>query len=139
MGEGSTSRGEKKRQDDAGGRRSADPLASITYLSQESLDQLEDALASRKKLTQRFLKEIEKEIAEAMKMLRLLGSPWKHGDRTEYEFMRIALDKALTARKKERRERLLQAWRDLLELRQKRIELLRELAALGSVGKQPEE
>ena len=45
--------------------------------------------------------------------------------------MRISLDKALTARKKERRERLLQSWRDLLELRQKRLELLREVAALG--------
>jgi hypothetical protein len=44
--------------------------------------------------------------------------------------MRVSLDKALIARKKERRERLLQSWRDLLELRQRRIELLRELAAL---------
>lgn len=51
-------------------------------------------------------------------MLRHLGHPWQRGDRTEYEFMRIALDKALTSRKKERRERLLQDWRDLLELRE---------------------
>lgn len=45
--------------------------------------------------------------------------------------MRISLDKALTARKKERRERLLQAWKDLLDLKDKKGELKREKLALG--------
>lgn len=95
------------------------------------VSEVEAALQERKGLSQRFLKEIEKEIAEATKMLRLLGDPWKHGpDSLQYEFMRIALDKALTARKKERRERLLQSWKDLFELKQKMIELERDVAAL---------
>lgn len=112
----------------------SDPLAEIAALSETSLQETEEAIAARHALTERFLKEIEKEIAEAMKMLRHLGHPWQRGDRTEYEFMRIALDKALTSRKKERRERLLQDWRDLLELRERRIEMMREAMALGAAG-----
>jgi len=113
----------------------SDPLTQIFHLSTRALQDAEEAISSRKELTIKFLKEIEKEIAEAVKMLRLLGAPWKHGDRTEYEFMRISLDKALTARKKERRERLLQSWKDLMDLNQKRLELLRENMALSTVGK----
>ena len=52
---------------------------------------------------------------------------------------RIRLDKALTATKKERREWLLQSWKDLLELGQKRIEFLREVSALGTVEREPGE
>jgi hypothetical protein len=125
-----TGNGSAGKKENKGGRR-ADPISEITGLSEQALEETEDALAARRKLTQRFLREIEKEIAEALRMLRNLGQPWQRGDRTEYEFMRISLDKALTARKKERRERLLQSWRDLMELRQRRLELLRELAGLG--------
>lgn len=112
-----------------------DPLTQIAQLSDQALHESNEAIVARQKLTRRFLKEIEKEIAEAMKMLRFLGDPWKHGDRTEYEFMRISLDKALTARKKERRERLLQAWKDLLDLKEKKRELERENLALREVGR----
>ena len=112
---------------------STDPISIISKLSSQALQDTEDAIASRKKLTQRFLKEIEKEIAEALKMLRLLGDPLKRGHLPEYEFMRISLDKALTARKKERRERLLQEWRDLLDLYQKRIDLLKAHVALKGI------
>jgi len=66
-------------------------------------------------------------------MLELPGDHWKHGDKTDYEFMRISLDKALTARKKERRERLLQEWKDLLDLKVKRLELLKENVAMNSI------
>lgn len=110
---------------------SSDPLTSIRSLAQRALDQNKQSVCARRKLTQRFLKEIEKEIAEAKRMLDRLGQPWQRGDRTEYEFMRIALDKAMTSRKKERRERLLQSWGDLLKLKEKRLELLREAMALG--------
>lgn len=112
-------------------QKNEDPLESLRRLSEESLATTTEAIIDRRQLTVRFLEEIEKEIREAMKMLRHLGAPWIRGERTEYEFMRIALDKALTARKKERRERLLQSWKDLLELQRRRIELLRELQALG--------
>lgn len=115
--------------------RTRDPLLQISRLSEQALLEAEDAIASRKELTQRFLKEIEKEIAEAVRMLRLLGEPWKHGDKTEYEFMRISLDKALTARKKERRERLLQSWKDLLDLMEKKRDLIKENLAFQGVGR----
>ena len=120
--------------------KSWDPLSDIAGLSDRSLQDVGTAIDDRRKLTRRFLREIEKEIAEAIKMLRLLGDPWKRGDRTDYEVMRISLDKALTARKKERRERLLQEWKDLLALREKQLELLREQIALsaGRDGKKPE-
>ena len=109
----------------------SDPISEIASLSAEALHETEGAISRRRELTQRFLREIEKEIAETLKMLHLLGDPWKHGDRTEYEFMRISLDKAMTARKKERRARLLEEWKDLLALRERRLELLRENLALG--------
>ncbi len=39
-------------------------------------------------------------------------------------------DKVLTARKKDRREQLLRSWRDLMELEERRTELLKGLSAL---------
>ncbi len=119
-----------------------DPLSEMLSHSHHHLQSTEDAITSRRSLTQRFLREIEKEIAEAVRMLRFLGDPWKHGDRTEYEFMRISLDKALTARKKERRARLLEEWKDLLALRERQLDLLKENLALdsaSSVGRKPKQ
>ena len=113
----------------------ADPLREIARLTDQALKETDEALLDRTALTQRFLREIELEIREALKMLRALGDPWKHGDRTDYEVMRIALDKALTARKKERRDRLLTSWRDMLELKERQLALLKEASALGMVGK----
>ena len=116
-----------------------DPLQAIAHLSDRSIQETDTAIKDREKLTQRFLREISKEIAEALRMLRFLGDPWKRGDRTDYEVMRISLDKALTARKKERRERLLQHWKDLLALRERQLDLLRENIALSEVGRDDEE
>lgn len=124
----------KKPKENPPSNSSSDPLAQFSQFSQRALQDTSEAIVSRKELTRLFLREIEKEIAEAVKMLKLLGDPWKHGDRTEYEFMRISLDKALTARKKERRERLLQSWKDLLDLNEKRLELAKENSALQLAG-----
>lgn len=108
-----------------------DLLSRINGLSRQALEDTDQAISARRKLTQRFLREIEKEIHEAQRMLRFLGHPWQRGDRTDYEVMRISIDKALTARKKERRDRLLASWKDLLELKAKRRELEREVLAWG--------
>ena len=62
--------------------------------------------------------------------LRFLREPWQRGDRSDYEFMRIALDKALTARKKGRHTGLLEEWKDLLALRERRLELQRDVTVL---------
>ena len=113
----------------------ADPLTAIRFLTGRAILENEKALTSREKLTERFLKEIGREIAEAKRFLNLLGHPWKHGEKSvEYEFMRISLDKAMTARKKDRRAELLRSWSDLLKLKEKRLELLREAIALGEDG-----
>jgi len=114
-----------------GGGKTPDVLDDLAQLKDLELEGTTEAIIERRQLTVRFLEEIEKEIREALRMLRRLGEPWSHGEETSYEFMRLAIDKALTARKKERRERLLQNWKDLLELQKRRIELLRELRALG--------
>jgi len=114
-----------------------DLLDQIADISNQALTETEEAISTRQKLTRQFLYEIEKEIREAMRMLKFLGDHWKHGDKTEYEFMRISLDKALTARKKERRERLLQEWKDLLDLRVKRLELFKENVAMNSIDVSP--
>lgn len=110
-----------------------DPFAQFAELSNRALAETKEAIISRQRLTKRFLNEIEKEIQEAIKMLKFLGDHWKHGDKTDYEFMRISLDKALTSRKKERRERLLQSWKDLLALNEKRLELLKENVAMNNI------
>jgi len=110
-----------------------DLLDQMADISNQALTETEEAMSTRQKLTRRFLYEIEKEISEAIRMLKFLGDHWKHGDKTDYEFMRISLDKALTARKKERRERLLQEWKDLLDLKVKRLELLKENVAMNSI------
>ena len=110
----------------------SDPLTAIRFLTGRALLVNEKALTSREKLTERFLKEIGGEIAEAKRFLNLLGHPWKHGEKSvEYEFMRISLDKAMTARKKDRRAEMLRSWSDLLKLKEKRLEFLREAIALG--------
>ena len=122
---------EEKPRNQTGKKPAAkDPLRDIAHLTEETLKQTEDAITARKKLTKQFLREIELEIREAIRMLKHLGQPWQHGDKTDYEFMRISLDKALTARKKERRDRLLQAWKDLLELEERKAGIRRELAVI---------
>ena len=136
-GNGSRKNGRRPNGNGRNGERS-DPVREIDSLARHSLADTDEAILERKDLAEKFLREIEKEIAEALKMLHLLGHPWKHGDRPEFEFMRITLDKALTARKKERRDRELQLWRDLVELRERRIQVLRELAALNGGRKEQE-
>ncbi len=109
-----------------------DPLADLRSLTSDALRNTELAIESREALTERFLHEIEKEIGEALRMLHSLGHPWKHGDRVDIESLRAGLDRALTARKKERRDQLLRAWRDLVQLRERKGEIQREQAALLS-------
>ena len=109
-----------------------DVVREARHLAEQSLRRIDDALSSRRKLTVGFVAEINREIAEAKRALNLLGDPWKHGDESlQYETQRIALDKALTARKKDRRAEQLREWKDLLRLQERRMELLGELAALG--------
>lgn len=112
-------------------RRSDDPLVHLQELVEQALSQVDDALAERRTLTSRFLREIEKEIAEAKRMLDALGAHWKHGEQSlPYEQLRHALDRALTARTKDRRAELLRDWNDRLKLLERQLELKRELTAL---------
>ncbi len=116
-----------------------DSIKDMQHLAERSLRQTDEALVHRRELTARFVTEINREIAEAKRMLNFLGDPWKHGDHTEYEFMRISLDNALATRKKDRRAELLREWKDLLRLRERRMELLRESVAFGSIGSRIQE
>jgi len=112
------------------GRRST-PLEELRSLSEKELEDVTEAIVERRQLTTRFLEEIEVEIQAAVRLLQRLGEPWQRGDRTDYEFMRISLDKALASRKKERRDRLVQTWKDLVDLKRRHVELSRQVSALG--------
>jgi len=87
MGNETKPKGRKKKPNESVRKhrafRTSDLLALISSLSNEALWETEEAIVARQELTQRFLKEIEKEIAEAMKMLRLLGQPWQ-ADKKQY-------------------------------------------------------
>lgn len=109
---------------------SSDPIERHRELTEQALEQITEAIIERRQLTNRLLDEIEVEIQAAVRLLDRLGEPWFRGDRTDYEFMRISLDKALTARKKERRDRLVQSWKDLLALQENRRKLERELPSI---------
>ena len=108
-----------------------DPLVAIAQLTERALLETEEALTERRELTSRFLREIEKEIGEAKRMLDLLGDHWKHGEQSlPYEQFRHALDRAITARTKDRRAELLRDWTDRLKLVARHQELLRESMGL---------
>ncbi len=111
----------------------SDPLAEIGELIERALHETDEAMLERRELTDRFLDEIEKEIAEAKLMLDLLGDPWKHGEQSlPYEQFRHALDRAITARTKDRRTELLRDWADRMRLAERRMEALRARAGLGA-------
>lgn len=115
-----------------------DPLLAIQELVQDALHQIETASATRRELSKRFLGEIEKEIGEAKRMLDSLGDLWQHGEQSlPYEQFRHALDRAITARTKDRRAELLRDWSDHLKLVERRLEVLRELAALHGGSEAP--
>lgn len=112
-----------------------DPLVEIGELTERALHETDEALQERRELTVRFLDEIEKEIAEAKRMLDLVGDPWKHGEQSlPYEQFRHALDRAITARTKDRRAELLRDWKDRVALLERRLALLREMAAFKQPG-----
>ena len=111
-------------------RKPRDSLTSIARFSKLSLRRTEEAIQSRKQLTAQNQQEIEKEIQAATRMLKLLGDPFKHGDDYSKESMRIKLDRSISMRKAERRAERVRSWKDLHELDQRRIELLKRLATL---------
>ena len=114
-----------------------DPVSAIQDLVEQALQDVDDASSRRRELTTKFLREIEKEIAEAKRMLDSLGDLWKHGEQSlPYEQFRHALDRAVTARTKDRRAELLRDWSDRLKLLDRRLEVIRELTALQATPKQ---
>ncbi|MBI4020924.1 MAG: hypothetical protein HY369_01640 [Candidatus Aenigmarchaeota archaeon] len=112
----------------------AKALAAISLLATEAVLDVHDAIAAREELTERFVREIEREIDEAKRMLDTLGHPWQRGDRVEYETLRATWSRAFSSRSKDRRAELLRSWKDLRALHDRRLELLRDAAAMEQVS-----
>lgn len=106
-----------------GNKVKVDLISILKSIANSMLKELDEAIEAREKLAKQIEDEINDEILVSLKILKELGPPWRHGERTEYEWMRISLDKGLSAKRKERRDRLLQTWKELHELKQKQKEL----------------
>ena len=95
-----------------------------------AIEEIDAALAGRKKLNERFLEQIDREFQEAKQHLDTLQPPWKLGFYPEVEFMRMSLHKSLTSRSKERRGEQLKYWENGVNLAQERRKFLDEYKAL---------
>ncbi|MCK6478696.1 MAG: hypothetical protein L6R43_00690 [Planctomycetes bacterium] len=102
----------------------------------EAIQEIDDALLTRHKLTKRHLDQIDAEIGEVRYYLSFLGDPWKAGFLPPLENLRVTLHKNMTSRRQNRRNEELKAWADRLMLLEKRRELVMEFRALLAARRQ---
>ena len=104
----------------------------------EAIDEIDAALAGRRKLNSRFIVQIEAEADEVKRHLNMLQPPWKTGFYPEVEFLRLSFHKSLTSRAKEKRTEELKYWENGVNLAKERRKFLDEykalLAARGRMG-----
>ena len=96
----------------------------------EAIQEIDDALAGRKKLNIQFLEQIDREAEEVKRHLDTLQPPWRIGYDTQYEFFRLSLHKSLTSRTKERRSEELKYWENGVNLQKERRKFVDELKVL---------
>lgn len=96
----------------------------------EAIQEIDDALAGRKKLSQQFLEQIDREAEEVKRHLNMLNAPWKTGFYPELEFLRLSFHKSLTSRAKDRRAEELKYWENGVNLAKERRKFLDEYKAL---------
>jgi len=102
----------------------------------EAVQEIDDALLARTKLTKRHLEQIDAEIGEVRYYLGFLGDPWKTGFTPAIETLRVTLHKNMTSRRQNRRTDELKAWTDRLMLVEKRRQLVMEYRALLAARRQ---
>ena len=96
----------------------------------EGIDEIDEALTKRERLSRKFIDEIECETEEVKRHLGMLNPPWKTGFYPELEFLRLSFHKSLTSRAKERRTENLKYWENGVNLAKERRKLLDEYKAL---------
>ena len=96
----------------------------------EAIDEIDEALAGRKKLNRQFLEQIDREAEEVKRHLNMLQPPWKAGFYPELEFLRLSFHKSLTSRAKDRRSEELKYWENGVNLAKERRTFLDEYKAL---------
>jgi len=96
----------------------------------EGIEEIDEALAGRKKLNQDFIEQIDRESEEVKRHLNMLNPPWKTGFYPELEFLRLSFHKSLTSRAKERRAEHLKYWENGVNLAKERRKFLDEYKAL---------
>ena len=96
----------------------------------DAIDELDQALAQRTRLSRKFIHQVEEEMQEVLRHIRQLNPPWKTGFHPELEFLRLSLHKSLTSRKKDKRSEELKYWEDVTGLVKDKRKLLDEYKAL---------
>ena len=96
----------------------------------EAIEEIDEALAGRKKLNRQFLEQIDREAEEVKRHLNMLQPPWKAGFYPELEFLRLSFHKSLTSRAKDRRSEELKYWENGVNLAKERRTFLDEYKAL---------
>lgn len=110
-------------------------LATRIRLLEEAIAEIDAAIAERKRLSGNFRHEVEKELQEVLRHLGYLPPPWSGGYLIDREFFRLSLHKSATSRKKEKRQEELKLWEALVQLMEKRRELVLQLQQLGAVDR----
>jgi len=96
----------------------------------EAIEEIDAAMAGRKRLNQRFIEQIDREAEEVKRHLEMLQPPWKAGFYPELEFLRLSFHKSLTSRAKEQRSEQLKYWENGFNLAKERRKFLDEYKAL---------
>ena len=101
----------------------------------EAIEELDNALATRKVLSKKFLNQIDEERKEIHYQLGHLNPPWQTGFYPKLEFLRLSLHKSLTSRQKDIRSEELKYWQDVVDLLKEKRKFLDEYKSLLSTRK----
>ena len=101
----------------------------------EAIEELDNALATRKVLSKKFLNQIDEERKEIHYQLGHLNPPWQTGFYPKLEFLRLSLHKSLTSRQKDIRSEELKYWQDVVDLLKEKRKFLDEYKSLLSTKK----
>jgi len=130
----SNSNGSRNRQGEAKPGKQEAPITGILDERianlREAVQEIDDALAGRKRLNEEFIEQINREAEEVKRHLNMLNPPWQTGFYPELEFLRLSFHKSLTSRAKDRRSEELKFWENGVNLAKERRKFLDEYKAL---------
>jgi len=98
----------------------------------EAIEEIDEALHTRKALSKKFVDQIDQEMEEIYGQLGRLQPEWKMGFYPKIEFLRLSLHKSLTSRRKDIRSEELKYWQDVVNLLKEKRKFLDEHKSLLS-------